>query len=235
MKHRSLQPLFPWICLLAVSALSLRAQAPTPVGPNQAQALMQESLDKQRAAVQKQQSQTSGQSFFVLPRPTTMGATTPAPASQVSVSSISGQSTSGQSAAVADCTPLPASEVDSLVGQASEREGLDQDLLRGVIKQESGFRPCAVSSKGAMGLMQLMPATAGQFGITNPFDAASNVDGGAKFLKQLLNRYSGDIPRALGAYNAGPAKVDAAGGVPAIPETVDYIRQIMSNLPFIEH
>jgi soluble lytic murein transglycosylase-like protein len=86
-----------------------------------------------------------------------------------------------------------------------------------------------------MGLMQLMPATAGQFGIENPFDAAANVDTGARFLKQLLNRYSGDIPRALGAYNAGPAKVDAAGGVPAIPETVDYVRQIMSSLPFIEH
>ena len=85
-----------------------------------------------------------------------------------------------------------------------------------------------------MGLMQLMPATAEQLGIQNPFDAASNVDAGARFLRQLLNRYSGDIPRALGAYNAGPTKVDAAGGVPAIPETVDYIRQIMSNLPFLD-
>jgi soluble lytic murein transglycosylase-like protein len=180
---------------------------------------MQESLNKQRAAVQKQLSQTSTQSFFALSRAASLGPMTgmaPAPAPEPP-----------------DCSPLPDSEIDSLVGQASQREGLDQYLLRGVMKQESGFRPCALSPKGAMGLMQLMPATAEQLGIQDPFEAASNVDAGARFLKQLLDRYSGDIPSALGAYNAGPAKVDAAGGVPAIPETVDYIRQIMSSLPFI--
>jgi hypothetical protein len=162
---------------------------------------MQESLNKQRAAVQKQLSQTSTQSFFALSRAASLGPMTgmaPAPAPEPP-----------------DCSPLPDSEIDSLVGQAS------------------GFRPCALSPKGAMGLMQLMPATAEQLGIQDPFEAASNVDAGARFLKQLLDRYSGDIPSALGAYNAGPAKVDAAGGVPAIPETVDYIRQIMSSLPFI--
>ena len=74
--------------------------------------------------------------------------------------------------------------------------------------------------------MQLMPGTAEELGVQNPFDAASNVDGGARFLKQLLNRYGGDVPKALGAYNAGPARVDAAGGVPDVPETMDYIRQI---------
>jgi soluble lytic murein transglycosylase-like protein len=77
-----------------------------------------------------------------------------------------------------------------------------------------------------------MPSTAEQLGIRNPFDAASNLDGGARFLKQLLSKYDGDIPKALGAYNAGPARVDAAGGVPAIPETMDYVRQILSTLPF---
>lgn len=121
-----------------------------------------------------------------------------------------------------------------MVGEAASKEGLSADLLRSVMKQESGFRPCAVSSKGAMGLMQLMPATAGQLGVQNPFDPVSNVDGGAKLLKQLLGRYGGDVPMALGAYNAGPAKVDAAGGVPAIPETMDYVWKILGmggNLP----
>jgi soluble lytic murein transglycosylase-like protein len=80
--------------------------------------------------------------------------------------------------------------------------------------------------------MQLMPATAEQLGIQDPFDPVSNLDAGAKFLKQLLGKYGGDVPKALGAYNAGPSKVDAAGGVPAIPETLDYIRQILGSLPF---
>jgi soluble lytic murein transglycosylase-like protein len=82
-----------------------------------------------------------------------------------------------------------------------------------------------------MGLMQLMPETAAQFGIQDPFDAASNLDGGARFLKQLLTRYGGDVPKALGAYNAGPSKVDAASAVPAIPETMDYVRRILAALP----
>ena len=118
------------------------------------------------------------------------------------------------------------------MGETSERDGVSPDLLRSVMKQESGFRPCAVSSKGAMGLMQLMPATAEQLGVLDPFDPISNLDGGARFLKQLLGRYGGDVPKALGAYNAGPARVDATGAVPAIPETVDYVRQILSALPF---
>ena len=208
-------------CLLAAPPASLRAQAPAPVNANSAAAAaMRESPNQQRAAVQKQLGQTATNGFFVSPRAAGLGPITgmaPAPSPEP-----------------VDCGPLPPSEVDSLVGQASQREGLDEDLLRGIMKQESAFRPCALSPKGAMGLMQLMPATAEQLGIQNPFDAASNVDAGAKFLKQLLNRYGGDIPRALGAYNAGPTRVDAAGGVPAIPETVDYIRQIMSSLPFIE-
>jgi soluble lytic murein transglycosylase-like protein len=133
---------------------------------------------------------------------------------------------------LAECDPLPAPEVESLVGETSERDGVSPDLLRSVMKQESGFRPCAVSSKGAMGLMQLMPATAEQLGVLDPFDPISNLDGGARFLKQLLGRYGGDVPKALGAYNAGPARVDATGAVPAIPETVDYVRQILAALPF---
>jgi soluble lytic murein transglycosylase-like protein len=185
-----------------------------------AAAAMQESLAKQRAAVQKQLGQTATESFFVLPRAVSLGPVTGSVSAPV------------QAAAPAECDPLPAPEVDSLVGQAAEREGLSADLLRSVMKQESAFRPCAVSSKGAMGLMQLMPSTAEQLGIQDPFDPASNLDAGARFLKQLLGKYGGDVPMALGAYNAGPSKVDAAGGVPAIPETMDYIRQILGTLPF---
>jgi soluble lytic murein transglycosylase-like protein len=169
---------------------------------------MQESLAKQRMAIEKQRGTTSNGSFFVLPRASSLGTNAPMP---ISVSM----------PPAALCDPLPAASDD-----------LNPDLLRTVVQQESAFRPCAVSSKGAMGLMQLMPDTAQDLGVENPFDAASNLDGGARFLKQLLNRYGGDVPKALGAYNAGPAKVDAAAGVPAIPETVEYVRQILSALPF---
>jgi soluble lytic murein transglycosylase-like protein len=163
--------------------------------------------------------------FFVLPRATGLGGVTAPPLAPAPWSA------AWSAAAPAGCDPLPAPEVDSLVGETARRDGLDADLLRSVMKQESSFRPCAVSPKGALGLMQLMPSTAEQFGIEDPFDPSSNVDAGARFLKQLLGRYGGDVAKALGAYNAGPAKVDAAGGVPAIPETMDYVRQILSALP----
>jgi soluble lytic murein transglycosylase-like protein len=169
-----------------------------------AAASMDASLARQRSSVEKQAAQAERGPFFAM-----------APAA----------------ASAADCGALPPAEVDSLVQKAADRQDLDKDMLRAVIRQESAFRPCAVSPKGAMGLMQLMPATAIQLGVPDPFDPAQNVEAGATFLKQLLERYGGDLTMALGAYNAGPAKVDAAGGVPKIPETEDYVKQILSNLP----
>jgi len=217
--------------LLALLAAPVRAQS-TPA-PQDAAALqrnaaaaMQESLAKQRAAIRKQMGTADTGSFFVLPRAASLGTVTGIAAGAAGVP--------GMSMAMPfapGCDPLPAPDVDRLVGETADRNGVSADLLRSVMKQESGFLPCAVSPKGAMGLMQLMPATAEQFGIQDPFDAASNLDGGARFLKQLLTRYGGDLPKALGAYNAGPSKVDAAGSVPAIPETVDYVRQILAALP----
>jgi soluble lytic murein transglycosylase-like protein len=214
-----------FITFLAVSAGAQPAPAPAVTDAvarqRDATATMQESLAKQRASIQQQTAATGSGGFFLLPRAASLGgvtATLPAPAPSVPIA--------------LECDPLPVPQVESLVGETAERDGVDADLLRTVMKQESGFRPCAVSSKGAMGLMQLMPATAEQLGIPDPFDAASNLDGGARFLRQLLDKYSGDIPKALGAYNAGPSKVDAAGAVPNIPETVDYVRQILAALPF---
>ena len=171
-------------------------------------AAMQESLARQRQSVQKQLGRESGDGFFVLPPP--VHTTTPA-----------------AFVAEAPCPPLPQDKVASLVDQAAGREDLDADLLRSVMKQESGFRPCAVSSKGAMGLMQLMPATAYQFGVLDTFDPVENVNAGARFLKQLLSRYNGDVLKAVSAYNAGPARVDAADGIPPIPETLDYVNRIL--------
>jgi soluble lytic murein transglycosylase-like protein len=98
-----------------------------------------------------------------------------------------------------------------------------------MIGQESAFRPCAVSAKGAEGLMQLMPETAAELGVADPFDPRQNLDGGARFLKQLLDKYKGDLPQALGAYNAGPKTVDESGGVPDLQETREYVDAILAK------
>jgi soluble lytic murein transglycosylase-like protein len=105
------------------------------------------------------------------------------------------------------------------------------ELIRAVINRESGNRPCAVSVKGAQGLMQLMPATSEQFGVGDPFNAKQNVEGGTKLLKQLLAKYNGNLALTLAAYNAGSGRVDRDGGVPAIPETLRYVTSILAKLP----
>ena len=183
-------------------------------------AAMQASIDKQRAALGASSGHAgNAQSFFNLP-PLPPAENTPLwPEGAVA------------SVANLDCEPLPEAEVAPIFQEAARREGLEPGLLSAVIKQESGFRPCAVSQKGAQGLMQLMPATVEQMGVHDPFDIKQNIDGGAKFLKELLTRYSGNLSLALGAYNAGPGKVDAAGGaIPPIAETEAYVKQILSNM-----
>lgn len=126
------------------------------------------------------------------------------------------------------CDPLPASQVDELVTQAGDTASVSPDLLRAVINEESGFRPCAVSEKGAMGLMQLMDGTASDLGVKNAFDPKENVTAGAKFLRQLIDLYNGDTSLALSAFNAGPGRVDASSGIPNIPETMNYVNKILS-------
>jgi soluble lytic murein transglycosylase-like protein len=129
-----------------------------------------------------------------------------------------------------DCEPIEESAVAPLIDSAAKAQKLEPELVRAVIEKESAFRPCAVSGKGAQGLMQLMPATAEQFGLNDVFDPKENIDAGAQFLKQLLDQYSGDLAKALGAYNAGPSVVDQAGGIPDIPETRDYVDAILKKL-----
>jgi soluble lytic murein transglycosylase-like protein len=130
----------------------------------------------------------------------------------------------------AACNPLPSDDVAALIDTAASSTSVSAELIRSVMRQESAFKPCAVSPKGAMGLMQLTPGTAADLGVTNAFDPEQNVLGGAKLLKQLMNRYSGDLSMTLSAYNAGTRPVDAAAGVPMIPETMDYVSRILSRL-----
>ena len=128
------------------------------------------------------------------------------------------------------CDPIKDAVVSPIIESAAKSQQVEAKLLRAVIEQESAFRPCAVSAKGALGLMQLMPATAQQFDVRDPFDPRESIEGGAKFLKQLLERYQGNLPQALGAYNAGPAIVDQAGGIPDIPETRNYVDSILAKM-----
>jgi soluble lytic murein transglycosylase-like protein len=115
--------------------------------------------------------------------------------------------------------------VAELADRAADKYGLPRPLVRSVMAAESGFQPQAVSPKGAIGLMQLMPGTAAEFGI-DPRDPAQNVDAGARYLRDLLARYNFGLRHALAAYNAGPAAVDKYHGVPPYPETVNYVFRI---------
>ena len=133
-------------------------------------------------------------------------------------------------ATTADCDPISQLQVQSLADRASKANGVSADLVRAVMKQESGFRPCAISPMGAMGLMQLMPGTATELGVSDTSDPEQNVFAGAKLLRTLMDRYAGDLNRTLAAYNAGPANVDKVDGVPPFPETINYVDTIMKNL-----
>src|SRR4051812_41266822 len=120
-------------------------------------------------------------------------------------------------------------EYDSLIHQHAEDNGVSPDLVRAVIQVESGFNPRAVSPKGAMGLMQLMPATATAYRVADPFNPSENIRAGVAYLRQLLDRYDHRVEVALAAYNAGPRAVDRHGAqVPPYRETRDYVRRITS-------
>ncbi len=123
----------------------------------------------------------------------------------------------------------PTLDLNEVVTSASGRYRLDPDLVNSVIKAESGFNSHAVSPKGAQGLMQLMPGTASQLGVPNAFDPRANVEGGTKYLRELLERYNFDIVKALAAYNAGPQRVEQFGGVPPFYETRLYVARIVRD------
>jgi soluble lytic murein transglycosylase-like protein len=127
----------------------------------------------------------------------------------------------------------PAPDLESLVREAAERHGVAPELVHSVIAAESNYDPNAVSPKGALGLMQLMPGTARDLNVGKAFDPAENINGGTAYLRQMLERYAGfrnQLQRALAAYNAGPGKVDLYGGLPPYRETLDFVGRVLQRL-----
>lgn len=120
-------------------------------------------------------------------------------------------------------------EIDTLIDEYSSKHGLDSTFVKAVVRQESGFNPKATSKCGAMGLMQLMPATAKGLGVTNAYDVEQNIQGGTKYLKGMLDRFDNNKELALAAYNAGPNAVKKYKGIPPYAETQNYVKSIMKN------
>lgn len=204
-----------------------------------ARTVMAKAIERQREAARRQarvpEAADNGfvlnkEGFFLAdwPKPRVTGSPAGAGRAEPMARPVSGQPSAR--ALGAGCGAIPSLRLDSYIEQAAKREGMAPDLLRAVIHQESAFDPCAVSSKGAQGLMQLMPETAADLGVRNPFDPLENINGGARYLGQLLGRYGGDLALALGAYNAGPTRVDRHQGLPPIPETLNYVSSILETL-----
>jgi soluble lytic murein transglycosylase-like protein len=148
----------------------------------------------------------------------TGAATVADPSSGIDYNAVQGTSTSGESSAY-----------DALIEQAAARNGVNPAVLHGLIQQESGFNPNAVSSAGASGLTQLMPGTASTLGVANTLDPTESIEGGARYLGQLTSQFGGNTEDALAAYNAGPGAVEQYGGIPPYAETQSYVASVLSN------
>jgi soluble lytic murein transglycosylase-like protein len=157
------------------------------------------------------------------------------PAAQTSTSSFAGALASAQTSATQTSPSTASTGTDGSsafgaeIDAAAASNGIDPALLKGLVSQESGFDPNARSGAGAVGLTQLMPGTAASLGVTNPLDPAQSLQGGAKYLRQQLDRFGGDERLALAAYNAGPGAVTRYGGVPPYSETQNYVNSVMAK------
>jgi soluble lytic murein transglycosylase-like protein len=158
-------------------------------------------------------------------QPATSFASTLAAAQQVP-----GQQTSAISVSAASGTTAGGTtDFEAEINAAATSNGIDPALLKGLVQQESGFDPNARSGAGAVGLTQLMPGTAAALGVTDPTDPAQSLQGGARYLREQLDRFGGDERLALAAYNAGPGAVSKYGGVPPYAETQGYVNKVLAN------
>jgi soluble lytic murein transglycosylase-like protein len=189
-------------------------QDPQTQQPQQVRTAMAASIEKQRASVEQQIKFIKAPVPPVLIMPPSFAVssfTVPPPVAYA-------------------CDPVAQPELSKMIDNVAREHSVDPDLVREVARQESGFHACAVSPKGAQGLMQLMPSTQAQLEVRDPFNPQESLSAGAKLLKQLLDRYQGDLALALSAYNAGMTRVDRTLTVPEIPETQDYVTDILGCL-----
>jgi soluble lytic murein transglycosylase-like protein len=206
------------LVLLAFPALAQKdapspassTQAPAPAGPAIA---LQEAITKQRSAMEIQREAAHKQADLLRLPPLEH---TLSPSAETPVEW--------------QCDPIPDATVNPIIEGAAKANNVQPDLVRAIIRQESQFHPCAISDKGAEGLMQLMPATAQELAVSDAFDPKQSIEAGVKYLKQLFDKYKGNLELVLGAYNAGPAAVDEVKGIPDIPETKNYVQAILQSL-----
>lgn len=158
--------------------------------------------------------------------PMMMGALNPVmnPMMTGAVNPLTGAAAAGASARPG--VPMGA-ELEAMIGRVAAKHGVPDWLVRNVVKAESGGNPIARSPVGAMGLMQLMPGTAAELGVSDPFNPAENLDGGTRYLRQMLDRFGGDVAKAVAAYNAGPGAVEKHGGIPPYAETQAYVKRVL--------
>jgi soluble lytic murein transglycosylase-like protein len=181
----------------------------------------------------------AGQAVLGVPRAAAPAATAPAEgaggfstalqAATVSADSAANPAPVLQDAAQVTGEGAQSGEYEALINQAAQRNNLDPALLHGLIQQESGFDPSAQSGAGASGLTQLMPGTAASMGVANPLNPAESIEGGARYLGQLMSQFGGNATDALAAYNAGPGAVQQYGGVPPYAETQSYVTKVLAN------
>lgn len=221
-----------------MSTQALTATAGTPAGEL---AILQRMQQLQQLIESSRQVASGGQISNTATTATT-NSTYPQTSSADFATALQAATTADASGVVGAATTYPAvssnsmqgsssgeSEYDPLIEQAAARNGLDPAVLHGLIQQESGFDPSATSSAGAAGLTQLMPGTASSMGVANPLNPAESIEGGARYLGQLMSQFGGNTEDALAAYNAGPGAVQQYGGVPPYAETQSYVTKVLGN------